>query len=93
LGARKRDISRIFNAETMIIGASAGIIGVFISWIFTLIISAILVSLSGIAKLAYLEPLTALYLVLISAALTVVSGLIPSRIAANKDPVVALRTE
>lgn len=93
LGARKRDISRIFNAETLIIGASAGVIGVFISWIFSMIISVILKALSGIPHLSYLEPLTALFLVLISILLTVISGLIPSRIASNKDPVVALRTE
>lgn len=93
LGARKHDISTIFNAETLIIGASAGLIGVFISWIFSMIISAILKWLSGIPHLSYLEPLTALFLVLISIMLTVISGLIPSRIAANKDPVVALRTE
>ncbi len=93
LGARKRDISRIFNAETLIIGASAGVIGVFISWIFSLIISVILKSLSGIPHLSFLEPLTALFLVLISIVLTVISGLIPARIAADKDPVVALRTE
>ncbi len=93
LGARKRDISRIFNAETLIIGASAGIIGVFISWIFSMIISVILKALSGIPQLSFLEPLTALFLVVISIVLTVVSGLIPSRIAAKKDPVVALRTE
>ncbi len=93
LGARKRDISRIFNAETLIIGASAGIIGVFISWIMSIIISAILKSLSGIAGLSYVQPIAALSLVCISIVLTVVSGLIPSRIAADKDPVVALRTE
>lgn len=93
LGARKRDVSRIFNAETMIIGVTAGVIGVLITGILTLIVSAILKALSGISNLAYLNPLTALALVGISTLLTVISGLIPSRIAANKDPVVALRTE
>lgn len=94
IGARKKDISRVFNAETLLIGFTAGAIGVLISFILCFPINAILgVLVKGIGNMAIMHPLHALALVLVSMALTFISGLIPSKIAAKKDPVVALRTE
>ncbi len=94
LGARKKDISRVFNAETFLIGLTAGAMGVGIAWILTFPINAILgrllAEMSDIANFAGTAMIT---LILISIALTLTSGLIPSRIAAKKDPVEALRTE
>ena len=94
IGARKRDISRVFNAETFIIGLSAGLIGVFIAFILTFPINALINSLvANVGNIAVLAPMSALILVVISVMLTLISGLIPARIASKKDPVVALRTE
>ena len=94
IGARKKDISRVFNAETFIIGLSAGLIGVFIAFILTFPINALINSLvANVGILAVLAPMSALILVVISVMLTLISGLIPARIASKKDPVVALRTE
>ena len=94
IGASKKDISRVFNAETLIVGFGAGAIGIVITYIFDAIITAILHALTGINTLnAILLPEYALILVAISMILTFVAGLIPSGIAAKKDPVVALRTE
>ena len=94
IGASKRNISSMFNAETMIIGFTSGVIGVCVTWLLCIPINAIIQSLTGIATLeAYLPWNVALILVIISVLLTLVSGVIPSRSAAKKDPVVALRTE
>ncbi len=96
IGARKKDISRVFNSETLIIGFGAGLIGILISYILCPIISAIIKAVAGGAvttSLAILNPLHALILVVISTLLTLISGLIPSRVAAKKDPVKALRSE
>ena len=94
IGARKKDISRVFNAETFIIGLLSGLIGIIVSWILTIPINLIINSLAdGIGNLAVLSPLTALIMVLISVVLTMLSGLIPSRLAAKKDPITCLRTE
>lgn len=94
IGARKRDISRVFNAETIIIGFTAGTIGVIIAYILTIPINLIINSLvENVNNISKLNPIHAIFLVTISMILTLISGLIPSRIAANKDPVVALRTE
>ena len=94
LGARKKDISRVFNAETLIIGFSAGLMGVLIALLLTIPINAIITNLvTQFDKIASLNPLHAIALILISMALTLVAGLIPSRLAAKKDPVIALRTE
>lgn len=93
LGARKKDISRVFNAETLVIGFIAGLLGVVVTYLLTIPINAILFSLTEIAGLAQLVFWHAVVLVAISCLLTLVAGLIPSRIAAKKDPVVALRTE
>ncbi len=93
LGARKRDIKNLFNAETFIIGLGAGLIGVVVSYVLSFLINAILNPLTGIIGLASLNPVAALIMVLISVGLTLVSGLIPASAAAKKDPVIALRTE
>ena len=94
IGASKRNVSSMFNAETVIIGFTSGALGVLITWVLCIPINAILHHLTGIQALSAFLPLpTALVLVLISTALTLFSGIIPSRSAAKKDPVVALRTE
>ena len=94
LGASKRNVSNMFNAETVAIGFSAGLIGVIICYLLIIPINFIIHTLTGITTLsASLPILYALILVLISMFLTVISGFIPSRSAAKKDPVVALRTE
>ncbi len=93
LGARKMDIRNLFNAETFIIGLAAGLIGVGVTYLLSGVISLIIYSLSGIAGIATLPPLTAFIMVCVSVALTLISGLIPAQAAAKKDPVIALRTE
>ncbi len=93
IGARKKDISRVFNAESFIIGGSAGLLGVIVSYLLIIPINIILKSLTGIANLCYLHPLAAFILVSISIMLTLISGLFPSKIAAKRDPILALRTE
>ena len=95
IGARKKDISRVFNAETLIIGLLSGLIGVFVSWMFSLIISAVVFGVSSgtVANIAVLAPTSAIVLIAISVTLTLIAGFIPSKIAAKKDPVKALRTE
>lgn len=94
IGAAKKDISRVFNAETLIVGFAAGAIGIVMTLLFDVIINIILHSLTGIPTLnATLPWLAGLILVLISMLLTFIAGLIPSKIAAKKDPVIALRSE
>ena len=94
IGASKKDISSVFNAETVIVGFAAGLIGILVTILLCLPINALVHSLTGIYSInAVLPPAAAVTLVIISMLLTVVAGLIPSRVAANKDPVVALRTE
>lgn len=96
LGARKKDVGRLFEAETFIIGIFAGLIGIGITYLFAFPINAILNSLyadAGLGAIASLNPLHALILVGLNILLTMACGIIPSRAAARKDPVVALRTE
>lgn len=94
LGASKRNVSSMFTAETVIIGFSAGFLGVLITYLFCIPINLILHHLTGIGNLsAYLPPQVGLVLIMISILLTLIAGIIPSRSAAKKDPVVALRTE
>ncbi|MBQ8749943.1 MAG: ATP-binding cassette domain-containing protein [Clostridia bacterium] len=93
IGARKKDISRVFNAETLIIGFCAGFIGVVFTLLVSIPINIILESVIGISNISALPWLSAILLVIISMGLTLVAGLIPARIAAKKDPVVALRSE
>lgn len=93
LGARKKDISRVFNAETIIIGIFAGTLGVLITYALTFPINSLINNLIAVEGIAEVNPVQALVLVIISMFLTLISGLIPARIAAKKDPVEALRTE
>lgn len=93
VGARKKDISRVFNAETLIIGFVAGLLGVGLTYLLSIPINSIIASLVGISGIASLPLLYAGVLILGSMALTLIAGFIPSRMAAKKDPVVALRTE
>jgi ABC-type lipoprotein release transport system permease subunit len=93
LGARKRDIKNLFNAETFIIGLASGLIGVGVSYAICVGINALLGVLTGISTLANLPIGSAVAMIVISITLTLISGLIPANAAAKKDPVVALRTE
>ena len=94
IGASKRDVSRVFNAETLIVGFAAGMIGIIVTVLLCLPINAIIHALTGIMAInAVLPALGGLLLVIISMVLTLVAGLIPAILAARKDPVVALRTE
>lgn len=94
LGASKRNISQVFNAETIIIGLSAGLLGVIIAWLITIPANMILRSVTGIESLtAYLSLPQMIILVLISVTLTLIGGLIPAKGAAKSDPVAALREE
>lgn len=93
IGASKRDVSRVFNAETLIIGFISGILGLGITELLILPINALIEKLGGISNVAALPWKGAVALLLISMLLTLIAGLIPSRSAAKKDPVVALRTE
>lgn len=93
IGARKKDIKRVFNAETFIVGFIAGLIGIVVAYLLQIVINLILTPLTGIAGLAALKWYHALIMLCISVVLTLISGLIPASAAAKKDPVIALRTE
>ena len=93
LGARKIDISNVFNAETFIIGLLAGVIGVIVTYILSMPINLIIYNLVEIGTLCMLSPWHALIMIVVSFVLTLVAGLVPSSVAAKKDPVEALRTE
>ena len=93
LGARAKDITRVFNAETMLIGLCSGILGLVIAYLLTFPANKIIENLSGLASVAKLNPIHAIILLLISVSLTVFSGFIPAKMASKKDPVIALRTE
>ena len=93
LGASKKDVGRVFNAETLIIGLAAGLIGIGVTVLLDIPISAIIYALADIRNVAVLPWQGGIILVLISTVLTLIAGLIPARIASKKDPVVALRTE
>ena len=94
VGASKKDISRVFNAETLIIGLAAGIIGIGMTLLLCLPTNAIIQGLTGFKNINAVLPVEgAIILVIISMLLTIIAGLIPARSAANKDPVIALRSE
>ncbi len=93
LGARKKDISRIFNVENVIIGFGAGFVGVAVSLLLIIPINFVIEHFADMANVAKLNPVAALILILISITLAVFAGLMPARMAAKKDPVIALRTE
>lgn len=93
IGASKKDVARVFNAETLIIGLSAGVIGIVITLLLTIPANIIIKNLTDISNIANLPVMGAIALILISVFLTMFAGLVPSRVAANKDPVESLRSE
>lgn len=94
LGGRKKDVSHLFNAETFIIGGMSGVFGIIITYIIQIILNVVIHHLYPmITTIASLSPLSAIIIIIVSVLLTTIAGLIPSRSAAKKDPVVALRTE
>ncbi len=93
MGASKRDISRVFNAETLIVGFSAGALGIGVTLLLVMLANAIIYPLTNIPNVAVLPVRGAVILVIVSMLLTFIAGLIPSRVAAHKDPVEALRSE
>ena len=93
LGARKKDITHVFDAETFILGLCSGLLGVAIAWLLTFPINSIIASMASLENVAHLQPLHALILVAISTILTMLGGHIPARMASRKDAVEALRSE
>ena len=93
LGARKKDITRVFDAETCILGVFSGVLGVVISWLLTFPINAILYRMTELSGVAHLQLIHAVILVAISTVLTVLGGHIPAKMASRKDAVEALRSE
>lgn len=93
IGARRKDITRVFNAETLIIGLFSGILGIVITKLLIIPINNIIYSLTKLEKVANLNPIHAIILIIISVTLTLIGGFIPAKIASKKDPVIALRTE
>ena len=93
IGASKKDISRVFNAETVIVGFGAGAIGILVTILLNIPINAIIKAVSGISGVSKLPVAGAIILIAISMLLTVIAGLIPAKVASKKDPVEALRTE
>lgn len=92
LGARKKDITRVFNAETFIIGTCSGLLGILIAWGLTFPINDILYKMTDLENISNLNPIHAITLVIISVILTMLGGWIPSKMAAKKDPVESLRS-
>ncbi len=93
LGARKRDITHVFDAETFLLGLFSGVLGVVIAWLFTFPINVIIENMTGLAGVAHLQLLHAVLLVAVSTVLTMLGGHIPARVASKKDAVEALRSE
>jgi ABC-type antimicrobial peptide transport system permease subunit len=93
LGARKKDISRVFNAETFIIGMCSGILGISIAYVLTIPINKILYKMTELSNVSQLNPMHAGALIIISLLLTLLGGAIPAKMAAKKDPIEALRSE
>ena len=93
LGARKKDITRVFDAETAILGVASGVLGVFIAYMATFPINAILYNLTELENVAILSPVHGFILIVISTILTIIGGHIPARMAAKKDAAIALRAD
>lgn len=93
IGASKKDVTRVFNAETLIVGLIAGLLGIGITIILNIPINIVIKSVAGVSNISQLPTVGGIILVAISVVLTMIAGLIPSRMASKKDPVEALRTE
>ena len=93
IGASKKDISRVFNAETFIVGLISGLLGIGITILLTIPINSLIYRLAGVTVTAMVPPTAGIVLVVISMLLTIIAGLIPAKMASKKDPVEALRTE
>ena len=93
IGASKKDVSRVFNAETVIVGFVAGMIGIIITLLLNVPINIIIKNITDISGMSKLPVSGGVVLVVISIILTFIAGLIPARVASKKDPVIALRTE
>lgn len=93
IGASKKDISRVFNAETLIIGLTSGVFGILITLLLNIPINIIIKNITGVANISKLPFIGGIILILISIFLTIIAGLIPAKMASKKDPVEALRTE
>ncbi len=93
IGASKKDISRVFNAETFIVGCISGLIGIGITVLLTFPINYLIHKVTGVTVITVVPPLAGVILVIISMLLTIIAGLIPARMASKRDPVEALRTE
>lgn len=93
MGASKRDISNVFNAETLIVGFAAGVFGILVTVLLNIPINIIITNLTGIENMSKLPPIAGGALVVISMLLTLIAGLFPAGVASKKDPVIALRTE
>ena len=93
LGARKKDITRVFNAETLIIGLISGVVSIIITLLLLIPINKIIYNATELKNVGVLNPVHAVILVIISIMLTLIGGLIPSKGARKKDPVEALRSE
>lgn len=93
IGASKKDITRVFNAETFIIGLISGVLGILITLVLNFPICMVVENMTGVAHIAKLPVNGAVFLILVDLVLTILAGLIPSKIASKKDPVEALRSE
>lgn len=93
LGARKKDITRVFDAETAILGVGSGLLGILIAWLLTFPINIVLENMTDLANVAVLNPVHAILLVIVSTLLTMLGGHVPARMAAKKDAAIALRAE
>lgn len=93
IGASKKDVSRVFNAETLIIGFTSGVLGILVTILLNIPINIIIKNLAGVSSLSSLPVYGALILIIISTILTIIAGLIPSKMASKKDPVELLRSQ
>ena len=93
LGARKKDITRVFDAETFILGVFSGVLGIFIAYLLTFPINTVIYNLTDLSNVAQLDPKAAIILIIVSTVLTLLGGHIPARMAAKKDAAIVLRSE